>query len=959
MSNEGDTVTLPDGTTYVVHGVIPEPPLPFSRPVEKTLDPFGLAPLDPLGLAPLDTVEKFNPYHDNLGRFTTGPGGLAAGPRASYFDSSGKPTIRTSNVDVAAEALGNGQHVVLNSNREVSLLLDKIAALVADAEALGEKAPIYDLCKVTVAGTNLFCAKSKGIPRVQMPQLKGIPTPGSRADSLPRDSRGEVTLTDQFRDRLTSMGVKITNEDEPAAFLKATQNELNGANVAGIAGAYRRGDLADERLFVSADNYIVDGHHRWASVTGVDLADGVAGDLSLPIARVDMPILDLLQLSNDFAVEWGIPQASVDQGAIHKGSNGYRSIRPCYDCPDDVVTADPFGLVEKYSPSQPRDNQGQWTSTGSHTSADVDIGRRTMADGGSTTNVSGKSHSGAVKTGKALSVHPERSRVYHKRMNSTAIAAAARRYRADHIDLLGQDGYALGTWLDDQGQLWLDVVTVVSSSSEAKRLARKHNQIAYFDIDTGTEVQTGGTGLAKRLHRWLNGRGSSGASPEDVPLAGRSEERGDRGGTSPDPTPSDPTRLTKRLTPREQHIATLVEKYNRNHHPAGSPIGGQFAPSKGGSGPSLVGPNLVDTEGMSNEGLEGHSLSYEGDDGDMTPYDELTRIAPKFAAKVDKALADRHLTLDELTAQALTVIDEGNAAHADWYPAVNKAMRALASHYNSTVDTVSGMLTVMAALREFGKNMKDTHTLLALLSADKPFKVSAEDAVNFNARGKKDHLGVAIPPITAGTYRPSELDPTALVSLHETIIGRGVGRDRLKGIVNATGTPPIIKAIRIFRGESPDSAIGGPKLRSFQSNVANPGNGEVTIDTWMLRVMSPPKKHLKIPGEGDKLWSLDEYEAALEPSGKNRVPQKAYFSAPGSAVGESINSGVGLYPVFAEAVRRAARQRGMTPDGAQAVMWEVARVRAGFVPTNLDALLEEAGLTTIVNADGSISVKVD
>ena len=61
------------------------------------------------------------------------------------------------------------------------------------AEALGEKAPVYDLCKVSVRGTNLFCADALDIERDKMPQFLAFPKPGSEADKLPRRPRGHYT----------------------------------------------------------------------------------------------------------------------------------------------------------------------------------------------------------------------------------------------------------------------------------------------------------------------------------------------------------------------------------------------------------------------------------------------------------------------------------------------------------------------------------------------------------------------------------------------------------------------------------------------------------------------------------------------------------------------------------------------------------------------------------------------
>ena len=41
--------------------------------------------------------------------------------------------------------------------------------------------PSYDLCTVSIPGTNLFCGGNKEIPRDQMPQLKTKAVPGSAA----------------------------------------------------------------------------------------------------------------------------------------------------------------------------------------------------------------------------------------------------------------------------------------------------------------------------------------------------------------------------------------------------------------------------------------------------------------------------------------------------------------------------------------------------------------------------------------------------------------------------------------------------------------------------------------------------------------------------------------------------------------------------------------------------------
>ena len=56
---------------------------------------------------------------------------------------------------------------------------------------------VYNLCKVTVPGTNLYCDDNKGIPREKMPQLKSVPEPGSKADKLPKNDDGNPIISDE------------------------------------------------------------------------------------------------------------------------------------------------------------------------------------------------------------------------------------------------------------------------------------------------------------------------------------------------------------------------------------------------------------------------------------------------------------------------------------------------------------------------------------------------------------------------------------------------------------------------------------------------------------------------------------------------------------------------------------------------------------------------------------------
>jgi hypothetical protein len=229
-----------------------------------------------------------------------------------------EPAVKTADVDEAIRLLGEGKRVELNQPRQLTLLVDKLSDMVAEAQARGEEAPDYDLCKVTVRGTNIFCAENKGVPRAQMPQLKGFPTEGSRADALPRDKRGEVDLAGHFREYLLSLGVSVETGEERADHLRASQRELNGVKVGGIARYLQSGGTIEgPPLFVSRNNYVVDGHHRWAAEVANDYADGKP-DTMMRVDRIDMDILEILVEANLFASEWGLPQQAFVEEALRR-----------------------------------------------------------------------------------------------------------------------------------------------------------------------------------------------------------------------------------------------------------------------------------------------------------------------------------------------------------------------------------------------------------------------------------------------------------------------------------------------------------------------------------------------------------------------------------------------------------------------------------------------------------------
>lgn len=270
-----------------------------------------------------DALTEYNKCHSpEDGKFCSTEGGRAGSASPSTAGSQGtsyaRPKVlQVKDINEAIRLIQKGKTVELPDTRSVNTLLEKLAKIAKDAKEKGEDAPNYDLCKVTVKGTNLFChdrvrtaEHPEGIPRIAMPQFSGEPVPGSTADKLPKDEKGGVNAADAFIEHLKSLGIGTQRTVEQAARLKATQAELIGTKVAGMM-TKKKFDPRKGTIFVSRDHYVIDGHHRWAAAVGLDAEDNALGDIEMNVIRVDAPISEILHISNKWTKKFGIaPKAA-------------------------------------------------------------------------------------------------------------------------------------------------------------------------------------------------------------------------------------------------------------------------------------------------------------------------------------------------------------------------------------------------------------------------------------------------------------------------------------------------------------------------------------------------------------------------------------------------------------------------------------------------------------------------
>jgi hypothetical protein len=233
--------------------------------------------------------------------------------------NSGVPKLKDlmPGMDTSSKSLSQ---VTPIERQQISTIIDKLAELGKQAKDKGEKAPNFNLCQVSIPGTNLYCDGNKGIERADMPQFKGTPQPGSPADKLPKDESGEADTEEFFKQMLNKKGIKVSEPTSvPPDRLKATQSELVGVKVAGMSKV-----LADKNhpaygkitapIYVSNDGYVLDGHHRWAAVVAHNAANP-KNQIPMNVRVIDEPIVPLVKRSNEFAEAMGIRAKAADTGA--------------------------------------------------------------------------------------------------------------------------------------------------------------------------------------------------------------------------------------------------------------------------------------------------------------------------------------------------------------------------------------------------------------------------------------------------------------------------------------------------------------------------------------------------------------------------------------------------------------------------------------------------------------------
>jgi len=287
--------------------------------VRMTDDTYGEVRTDADGMVDIDSLEPYNPkIHKNAQIAPSTKKEIEARQQNKTSKSKEVPSTKLKTLMPKSDPKAfSGQSDIgkidKKQRREISMKIDELDKISKEAKSKGENAPNYNLCKITVPGTNLYCDNNLGVPREDMPQFKGKPQPMSPASKMKVDASGEVDTEPLFKKMLAKKGIKTYQTEIPSDALKATQSELVGAKVAGMTKALDSDPThpgITAQIYVSRDGYVIDGHHRWAAITSKAISDGKPTNMKVVV--IDDDARNIIPMANKFAEEIGVAAKKAD-----------------------------------------------------------------------------------------------------------------------------------------------------------------------------------------------------------------------------------------------------------------------------------------------------------------------------------------------------------------------------------------------------------------------------------------------------------------------------------------------------------------------------------------------------------------------------------------------------------------------------------------------------------------------
>lgn len=180
-----------------------------------------------------------------------------------------------------ADAINNGEHPSIEAENVTAFLM-----------GAAKRTDHPDLTELKVNGTMLFGDEGMGIARKDMPQI-------------PAERRGE------FLADLAKEGISVKEEAVDPKTLKPIQKEVSSSRSGAIYNNYREAGAipTEQRILISKDGYVIDGHHTWGAAVGFSFDNK---DAKLPVYRLSINAKDALAKSLEWSTAQGIEGQALD-----------------------------------------------------------------------------------------------------------------------------------------------------------------------------------------------------------------------------------------------------------------------------------------------------------------------------------------------------------------------------------------------------------------------------------------------------------------------------------------------------------------------------------------------------------------------------------------------------------------------------------------------------------------------
>jgi hypothetical protein len=185
---------------------------------------------------------------------------------------------------IAQEILDGGHPIVEKEN--VSAFLMKAA----------KRDDHPDLTELSVEGTLLFGDEGMGIARKDMPQIPG-------------KERGRFLAEIE-----ESKGITSTAEEIDPTTLKPVQKEISASRSGAIYNKFREegGIPEKERILISSDGFVIDGHHTWGASVAFAFDNPGA---KLPVYRLSVTAKEAMDVSLEWSKANGFEGQAIDAPA--------------------------------------------------------------------------------------------------------------------------------------------------------------------------------------------------------------------------------------------------------------------------------------------------------------------------------------------------------------------------------------------------------------------------------------------------------------------------------------------------------------------------------------------------------------------------------------------------------------------------------------------------------------------